>query len=109
MLFFEISKYSYFIFELGGLVCVGYGIFRFIRDCKKEEDYWFELNIKNILEQDLTFLELKLKELEYNEKVNDYNNKYNTNLNSIKWRDMKSIVKQARTPDFYEKTYGKYS
>ncbi|WP_048063197.1 hypothetical protein [Methanococcoides burtonii] len=67
--------------------------------------------INQILKQDLQLINLKIRCLEYNEKVRDL--KANNipaplglkELNEIYPRDFPNIAKQALYPDFYDKTY----
>lgn len=82
-----------------------YGFYRFIKDNSIDKSFKLESKILNIIEQDLRFIELKNKTLEYNERVEKYNKEHNEKLLSIKHRDITDIVRQAENPRFYEETY----
>jgi hypothetical protein len=98
------------LFLAMGLLVTGaipflYGIKRFAKDNSMDESLKFESKIKDILDQDLKFIELKFKTLEYNERVMEYNKKYGKDVPTIQHRDFDSIAKQAMNPKFYEDTY----
>lgn len=77
----------------------------------QDERLKFELMVNHILNQDLQFINLKIRSLEYNEKVRDLK-KNNVapplglkELNEIYPREFPAIAKQALDPDFYDKIY----
>ena len=76
-----------------------------------EEKLKFEFMVNQILDQDLKLIHLKIKQLEYNEKVRllkEKNKSTSTgikDLNEVQLRDIPDIVVQALNPNFYEETY----
>ncbi len=71
----------------------------------------FEQMVNQILDQDLKLINIKLKQIEYNEKVTSLKEKDKSTslgiqeLNTVQYRDIKGVVAQALDANFYEKTY----
>lgn len=75
----------------------------------QEKKMKFEFMVNQILDQDLKFINLKTKEIEYNEKVSllkkDNTPQYIEDLKEVKLREFPDIARQAKNPNFYEETY----
>jgi len=76
-----------------------------------EEKSKFEYLVNQILDQDLKFIDIRIKLFEYNEKVKllkemDKSTYLGINpLKEIQHRDIQLIVEQALDPNFYKNTY----
>lgn len=106
-IFLNAANVLMWAFGIGGITLIALYVPRLRRKIERDEKYKFEINLKNIIDQDLKILELKTKELEYNRKVIEFNNDFKTKIETIKGRDVEGIVRQALDLDFYEKTYPK--
>ena len=97
------------------VVLVIFGLGMFISGFNKLRDeekflkkYQYELMTSQIVEQDLKFQELRLKNIEANLKAKEYNKKYQDMQYEIaKHREFASIGRQIVNPNFYEDVYGK--
>ncbi|MCK4796736.1 MAG: hypothetical protein KAT05_05100 [Spirochaetes bacterium] len=106
---FSFVVFILYVYEGSFLVKKGYtGLKEFEGFEKKLK---FEYMVKQILDQDLKLIDIKLKQFEYNEKVRLLNEKdkgisHGTKpLQEIQYRDIKNVVEQALNPNFYEDTY----
>lgn len=76
-----------------------------------EKKFKFENMVNQILDQDLKLIDIKLKQLEYNEKVRSLKKIDGSKslgiqeLNEVLYRDIQNVVAQALDPNFYENTY----
>lgn len=76
-----------------------------------EKKFKFENMVNQILDQDLKLIDIKLKQLEYNEKLRslkeiDRSKSFRIQeLNEVRYRDIQNVVAQALDPNFYENTY----
>ena len=90
------------------LICKGY--IELKRSEDQEKKIKFEFMVNQILDQDLKLINLKTKQLEYNEKVRLLNKDNNTTpskigLKEVELREIPDVARQALNPNFYEKTY----
>jgi hypothetical protein len=71
----------------------------------------FEQMVNQILDQDLKLIDIKLKQLEYNEKVRSLKGIDKSkalgiqDLNEVLYRDIPNVVAQALDTNYYEKIY----
>ena len=90
------------------LICKGY--IELKRSEDQEKKMKFEFMVNQILDQDLKLINLKIKQLEYNEKVKLLKKDNSTtlgikDLNEVKLREIPDVARQALNPNFYEETY----
>ena len=90
------------------LICKGY--IELKRSEDQEKKMKFEFMVNQILDQDLKLINLKIKQLEYNEKVKLSKKDNSTtlgikDLNEVKLREIPDVARQALNPNFYEETY----
>ena len=93
-----------------GLLLIYKGYIELKRSEDQEKKIKFEFMVNQILDQDLKLINLKTKQLEYNEKVRLLNKDNNTTpskigLKEVELREIPDVVRQALNPNFYEKTY----
>ena len=78
-----------------------------------EKKMKFEFMVNQIIEQDLKLIDMKIKNLEYNEKIRLLKEKDISSpagfkkLDEKQFRSIEDIVRQALNPNFYEETYAK--
>ena len=86
---------------IGGALSV-YGFLKFKSENKKIENLNFETKLNYILDQELKFIELKSKCLDYNIKIEVYNkNREKGKKDKIKIRNFSTIAEQALDDEFY--------
>ena len=93
-----------------GLLLINKGYSELKKSEGQEKKMKFEFMVNQILEQDLKFINLKIKELEYNEKVmllkkDNSTTQFIKDLKEVKLREFPAIAHQAKNPNFYEETY----
>jgi hypothetical protein len=104
LVLWEFMVISTLLLTVGGIAFL-IGLVRFWGDVSNEESFRLETKITNILDQDLKFIELKTKTLEYNEKVVDHNRKYTNKVEHVLHRNFATIAQQAMNPNYYRDTY----
>ena len=93
-----------------GLLLIFKGYIELKRSEDQEKKMKFEFMVNQILDQDLKLINLKIKQLEYNEKVKLLKKDNSTtlgikDLNEVKLREIPDVARQALNPNFYEETY----
>jgi len=98
-----------FVLLIIGLCLINKGYSELKKSEDEEKKMKFEFKINQIIDQDLKFINLKIKELEYNEKVSmlkkDNTALYIKDLKEKKLREFPDVVDQALNLNFYEETY----
>jgi hypothetical protein len=111
LLLFLLSFIIFIIYLYLGIKLVknGYSGLKEIEGLEKKSK--FEQMVNQILDQDLKLIDIKLKQLEYNEKVRLLKEKDKSiplgtkALEELQFRDIKNVVEQALDSNFYENTY----
>ena len=105
-----LTTFLTFVLLIIGLCFINKGYSELKKSEDEEKKMKFEFMVNQILDQDLKFINLKIKELEYNEKVmllkkDNSTSLFIKDLNEKKLREIPDVVYQALNPNFYEETY----
>ncbi|MFA5887675.1 MAG: hypothetical protein WC852_03110 [Candidatus Nanoarchaeia archaeon] len=91
------------LFMIGGFFLFGFGFKKWIYFYNYEVKMMKERIVSEIIKQDNNFMNLKLKEVEYNLKIDEFNEKHpSTTLGHRASRDFPNIVEQALDVNHYE-------